>query len=100
MQKDRRPHTVAKPLGPLSHISALKNPPHSLISVLLGISMDLKMNRAGVLLTGKPTTSDTKQYWSWWSGTAKLSRGGSSDDTGSGRHFYTPQRYWSGACEG
>lgn len=48
------------------------------------------MSKSCVLPTGAPTTSDTEQCCSWWAGTSQLRRGGSSGDTGSGRHFYTP----------
>lgn len=60
------------------------------------MSMEWKVIRAGVLPTGKPMTSDIKQCWSWWAGTAQLGHGSSCADTGRRRNLYIPLQ--RGAC--
>lgn len=74
--KGKTPTYSGEVIGPsFPHISVLKNLPHCLIFVLLEISMELKVNRAGIsssIPTVKSTASDIKQCWSCSAGTTKL----------------------------
>lgn len=91
MQKDRGPNKRGGPWA-IFHFKELSS--LSLVSSLLGMSVELKVFRAGVPPTGKPPTSAIRQCWSWWAGTAKSDHGANA---GRARRFDIPTQ--RDACE-